>query len=86
MEARPEEMTEMYKQGEDDFALILQDQKTATINVSTTDINSIYSCFRQYVGIMVKEMVVRFGLARLPQTLKPYPLSTPVKSLKEIKT
>lgn len=29
---------------------------------------------------MVKEMVVRLDLARIPQTLKPYPLLTPVKS------
>lgn len=50
MEIRIEEMIEPYKSDEN-FALTLQDLRTPTTCMSTIDLSSIYSWFRQYVGI-----------------------------------
>lgn len=50
MEIRIEEMTEPYK-SDGNFALTPQDWRTPATCMSTIDLSSIYSWFRQYVGI-----------------------------------
>lgn len=82
MEDRTEEMTKIYKLGED-FVLILQDWRMAATNMSTIDINSIDSCWH-LTYILVKEMIVTLDLIRIPQILKPYALPTAAKSLRKM--